>query len=71
MGNPRILVVDDESDVVQMIDKSLSAPMSLRFAVYDAISENKYRWRDTSYAKTVLGWQPTGSSDNFNPDDYR
>lgn len=38
---------------------------------FDAISENKYRWRDTSHAKAVLGWQPTGTADLYNPDDYR
>jgi hypothetical protein len=60
-----------QADCVQIIDKSLSAPMSLKFAIYDAISENKYRWRDTSFAKEVLGWQPTGTADRWNPDDYR
>lgn len=59
------------ADCVQIIEKSLDAPLSLKYAVYDAISENKYRWRDTTFAKTVLGWQPTGTSDIFNPDDYR
>ena len=58
-------------DCVQMIDKCLSAPMSLKFDIFDAISENKYRWRDTSHAKEVLGWQPTGTADIYNPDDYR
>jgi hypothetical protein len=60
-----------QADCVQIVDKSLSAPMSLKWAVYDAISENKYRWRDTRFAKEVLGWQPTGSADQWNPDDYR
>jgi len=60
-----------QADAVQMVDKCLSAPMSLKYDIFDAISENRYRWRDTRHAKTVLGWVPTGSSDNFNPDDYR
>lgn len=60
-----------QADCVQIVEKSLAAPMSLKWAVYDAISENKYRWRDTSFAKEVLGWQPTGSADKYNPDDYR
>lgn len=53
-----------QADAVQMIDKCLSAPASLRFGIFDALSENKVRWRDTSPAKTILGWKPTGSSDN-------
>lgn len=54
-----------QGDAVQMIDKCLDAPLSLRYDIFDAISENKLRWRDTSHAKEVLGWQPTGSADQF------
>ena len=61
----------DQQDAVQMIDKCLSAPDSLQYDIFDAISENSTRWRDTSHAKHVIGWQPTASSDQFNPDDYR
>ena len=61
----------DQQDAVQMIDKCLSAPMSLKFDIFDAISDNSTRWRDTSHAKEVIGWRPTGSSDRFDPDDYR
>ncbi len=60
-----------QADAVQMIEKCIDAPLSLRFDIFDAISENTVRWRDTSHAKSVLGWRPVGSSDNFNPDDYR
>jgi nucleoside-diphosphate-sugar epimerase len=60
-----------QSDAVQMIDKCLSAPLSLKYDIFDAISENRYRWRDTGHAKKVIGWQPTGSSDNFDPDEFR
>ena len=59
------------ADCVQIIDKCLSAPMSLKFDIFDAISENQYRWRDTSHAKAVLGWQPTGSADGFDPGEFR
>lgn len=48
-----------------MIDRCLSAPDAVRFRIFDAISENSTRWRDTSAAKEILGWRPTGSSDNF------
>jgi nucleoside-diphosphate-sugar epimerase len=56
-----------QADAVQMVDKCLGAPESIRFDIFDAISENSRRWRDTSHAKQVLGWQPTGSSDRFDP----
>ena len=47
-----------QEDAVQMIDRCLSAPADVRFGIFDAISENSLRWRDTSPAKEVLGWQP-------------
>ena len=56
-----------QSDAIQMIDKCLSAPTSIKFDIFDAISDNTRRWRDTNHAKTVLDWKPTGSSNNFNP----
>jgi nucleoside-diphosphate-sugar epimerase len=58
-----------QADAVQIIDKCLSAPMSLKYGLFDAISENKYRWRDTDPAKEILGWQPAGSADIFDPDE--
>lgn len=54
-----------QADAVQMIDRCLAAPPALGFAIFDAISENSRRWRDTSHAKEVLGWRPEGSSDRF------
>ena len=54
-----------QSDCVQLIDKCLSAPETMRYEVFNAISENKYRWRSTDRTKDVLGWRPTGCADNF------
>jgi nucleoside-diphosphate-sugar epimerase len=54
-----------QADAVQMVEKCLGAPDSIRFDIFDAISENKRRWRDTNHAKEVIGWTPTGSSDNY------
>ncbi len=59
-----------QADAVQIIDKCISAPMALRYQIFDAISENKVRWRDTTPAKEILGWMPTGSSDNFDPSEF-
>jgi len=56
-----------QEDAVQMIDRCLSAPPEVQFGIFDAISENSLRWRDTSPAKDILGWRPTGSSDRFDP----
>jgi hypothetical protein len=56
-----------QDDAVQMVDKCLGAPDSIRFDIFDAISENSRRWRDTSHAKELLGWKPTGSADKYDP----
>jgi nucleoside-diphosphate-sugar epimerase len=52
-----------QADCVQMIDRCLSAPDDLLYDVFNAISENKLRWRSTDHGKQVLGWQPTGSAE--------
>lgn len=57
-----------QSDAIQMIDKCLSAPDQMNYRIFDAISENRWRWRDTTPAKTELGWDPIGSSDSFQMD---
>jgi len=57
------------SDCIQMVDLCLGAPESIKFDVFHASSENQHRWRDTSHAKKILGWKPTGSADNFEIED--
>ncbi len=52
-------------DCVQMIDLCLSAPESLRFDIFDTVSNNKWAIRDTTHAQEVLGYKPQDSSDGF------
>ena len=54
-----------QADCVQVIDKCLSAPASLKYDIFNAMSENKLLWRSTEHTKKTLGWKPTGSSDNY------
>ena len=54
-----------QADCIQLVDKCLGAPESLKYEIFTAISENKYRWRPNDRAKEVLGWRPTGSADKF------
>ena len=51
------------ADCVQMIDCCIDAPDEMLFDVFNAISENRYRWRCTKRTKRVLGWIPTGSAE--------
>ena len=48
-----------------MIDLCLSAPDSLRFDIFDTVSNNKWAVRDTRHAQEVLGYDPQDSSDGF------
>ncbi len=52
------------ADCVQMIDKCLGAPESLRYDIFNAMSDNKLKWRSTEHTKQVLGWKPTGRSES-------
>ena len=53
------------ADCIQIFDKCLQAPLSLKFDIFNAISNNRYRWRDTAHAREVLGWEPTGRAEDF------
>jgi nucleoside-diphosphate-sugar epimerase len=54
-----------QRDAVDLIDRCLGAPLALRYEVFDAISENRWRWRDNSRAKELFGWQPTGRAEEY------
>lgn len=54
-------------DLVNIIDKTLSAPMTLRYDIFHAVSNNARRWRDIDHSRQVLGWEPLDSSDVFDP----
>lgn len=54
-------------DLVNIIDKTMSAPMTLRYDIFHAVSNNARRWRDIDHAREVLGWEPLDSSDVFDP----
>lgn len=55
-------------DLVNMLDKAMSAPASLRYDIFQAVSDNARRWRDIDHARKVLGWEPLDSSDRFDPE---
>ncbi|MDP7533015.1 MAG: hypothetical protein QGI88_04510, partial [SAR202 cluster bacterium] len=56
-------------DCVDMIDRCLQAPDDLKFDVFNAISDNRYRWRDIDHPKEVLGWVPRGHAEDFEIED--
>ena len=52
-----------------MVDKCLSAPESLKYDIFNAISHNKYRWRDIGHAKEALGWEPRSRAEDYDLND--
>ena len=39
--------------------------MVSKYDILNAISDNKYRWRDIGHAKEVLGWEPRGHAEDY------
>ena len=53
------------ADAVQIVEKCIDAPDSLRFDIFEAASNNRWRWRDISHTQQVLGYEPQGSADDY------
>jgi hypothetical protein len=45
--------------------RRLSAPLSLHYEVFDAISDNRWHRRDNRRARELFGWQPTGHAADY------
>jgi hypothetical protein len=43
----------------------LRALLTVRYERFDAISENRWRWRDTSRVRALFGCQPTGRAEEY------
>jgi dTDP-4-dehydrorhamnose reductase len=56
-------------DCVQVVEKCIEAPSSLKFGIFRATSNSKYGWIDTQHTREVLGWEPQDSADDFEIDD--
>ncbi len=56
-------------DCVQMIERCIDASDTLRYDTFDAISNNRYRWRDIDHARETIGYEPTGSAEDYEIED--
>ena len=54
-----------QADAVQMVERCIDAPESVRYDIFEAMSDNRWRWRDISHSQKVLGYAPTGSADVY------
>lgn len=45
-------------DIIQMVEKCVHAPESVRFETFYAVSDNRGRYRDIDHARKVVGYVP-------------
>ncbi len=57
------------ADAVQMVERCIDAPAELMYDTFDAISNNRYRWRDIERARKVIGYAPTGGAEDYEIED--
>ena len=64
--NPRQMSVwNSHRDVVQAITLSMKHPMKEKYDCFFILSDNKYTYRDLTRAKSVLGFRPEDSAEDF------
>lgn len=54
-----------QRDIVQAVMCCVEAPTDLQYGIFNAISDNKYRFVDLEHARKVIGYQPQDSADAF------
>jgi nucleoside-diphosphate-sugar epimerase len=54
-------------DVVQMIDRCIQAPLSLRYDIFFVTSHNRWGYRDLGHAKDGVGYVPQDHAEDFRP----
>jgi nucleoside-diphosphate-sugar epimerase len=47
-----------QRDIVRMLELCITAPPTLRFDVFFAVSDNRWGYRDLEHARAVLGFEP-------------
>ena len=57
------------ADAVQIVELCIDAPDDLRYDIFEAASDNRWRWRDISHTQKVLGYRPQGSADVYDIED--
>jgi nucleoside-diphosphate-sugar epimerase len=59
LPNPKARILwCSQRDIVQMVERCILAPFSLRFDVFFAQSDNQYNLVDVTHARHVLGYAP-------------
>jgi nucleoside-diphosphate-sugar epimerase len=53
-----------QRDVVRMIEACMTAPSTLRFDTFFAVSRNRWGYRDLEHPRAVLGWEPLDAAES-------
>ena len=52
-------------DIVQIFERCIDAPSSLQFDILYGVSNNRYRWVDTSRAAEMVGYQAKDRAEDY------
>jgi uronate dehydrogenase len=52
-------------DIVQLVEKCIQAPPTLRYDIFYGLSEGAYNWNDIQHAKDVLGYAPQDDAEDY------
>src|SRR5437870_7446285 len=54
-----------QRDIVRMLELCIAAPLTLRFDVFFAVSDNRWGYRDLEHARAVLGFEPRDRAEDY------
>lgn len=54
-----------QRDIVDMIDRCIQAPASVKYDIFFVLSDNQWGYRDLEHAREVLGFVPQDAAENF------
>lgn len=54
-----------QRDVVQMIERCILAPPTLKYDIFNVTSNNRWGFRDISHAREVVGYEPQDSAEDY------
>jgi nucleoside-diphosphate-sugar epimerase len=54
-----------QRDIVQVIERSIDAPPSLRYDIFFATSNNRWSYRDLQHTRQVLGYVPQDNAEDY------
>ena len=53
-----------QRDIVQLLERCLDAPASLRYDIVFGNSRNKWGYRDLEHTREALGWEPVDAAED-------